>query len=59
MIVTVAGRLLHHAARSWLDPATAAAERDRMAGVAQEWLDAPVTRPVVERLLDALSSPTS
>jgi Ser/Thr protein kinase RdoA (MazF antagonist) len=55
MVVTVAGRLLHRAARSWLDPATAPGERDRMAGAAQEWLDEPVTRPIVERLVDALS----
>jgi Ser/Thr protein kinase RdoA (MazF antagonist) len=55
MVVTVAGRLLHHAARAWLDPATAPAERDRMAGAAQEWLEEPVTRPIVERLVDALS----
>ena len=55
MIVNVAGHLLHRAARLWLDPATATAERDRMAGAAQEWLDEPVTRPIVERLVDALT----
>ena len=54
MIITVAGRLLHRAARIWLDPGTEPAERDRMAGAAQEWLDEPCTRPVVERLVNSL-----
>jgi hypothetical protein len=54
MTIAQLGHILEAACRIWLDPASTADERRRQQGRVAEFVDAPLTVPVIDGLLDAV-----
>jgi hypothetical protein len=54
MLVAQLGHIGEDACATWLSPNLSDAERVRQAGRAEEFLDLPLTRDTIDRLLSAL-----
>ena len=58
MAIAQLGHITEISCRAWLDPKLDAGERDHQAARVREVVDDPLTRDVIDSLLDALAART-